>query len=239
MRKKILTVLLAGMMAMSTLAACGDAEETTDVKTTAESSADATSAEEDESSDMCPDETFETLQDNYATMVDCYNEVKDLYESDEIAADEDIENLMNEAADVINEMGEISQDSITEKDAEDLNGAMVDILEGLSAAVDAMDTTADVETADASGDVCSDDTFATLQDNYATLVNVYNVVYDAYMSDEIEQDDDIESALLQTADVMEEMGDISQDTITEADAESLNDSMLTLLQVLDAVVDAM
>ena len=52
MRKKILTVLLAGMMAMSTLAACGDAEETTDVKTTAESSADATSAEEDESSDM-------------------------------------------------------------------------------------------------------------------------------------------------------------------------------------------
>lgn len=61
-----------------------------------------------------------------------YNEVKDLYESDEIAADEDIENLMNEAADVINEMGEISQDSITEKDAEDLNGAMVDILEGLS-----------------------------------------------------------------------------------------------------------
>ena len=38
---------------------------------------------------------------------------------------------------------------------------------------------------------------------------------------------------------MEEMGDISQDTITEADAESLNDSMLTLLQVLDAVVDAM
>ena len=239
MRKKILTVLLAGMMAMSTLAACGDAEETTDVKTTAESSADATSAEEDESYDMCSDETFETLQDNYATMVDCYNEVKDLYESDEIAADEDIENLMNEAADVINEMGEISQDSITEKDAEDLNGAMVDILEGLSAAVDAMDTTADVETADASGDVCSDDTFATLQDNYATLVNVYNVVYDAYMSDEIEQDDDIESALLQTADVMEEMGDISQDTITEADAESLNDSMLTLLQVLDAVVDAM
>ena len=59
------------------------------------------------------------------------------------------------------------------------------------------------------------------------------------MSDEIEQDDDIESALLQTADVMEEMGDISQDTITEADAESLNDSMVTLLQVLDAVVDAM
>ena len=66
-----------------------------------------------------------------------------------------------------------------------------------------------------------------------------DVVYDAYMSDEIEQNDDIEDALNQTADIINEMGEISQDTITEADAEALNDSMLTLLDVLDAVVDAM
>ena len=59
------------------------------------------------------------------------------------------------------------------------------------------------------------------------------------MSDEIEQNDDIEDALNQTADIINEMGEISQDTITEADAEALNDSMLTLLDVLDAVVDAM
>lgn len=41
-------------------------------------------------------------------MVDAYNQVKDLYESDEIAGDAEIEDLMNQAADVINEMGEIS-----------------------------------------------------------------------------------------------------------------------------------
>jgi ABC-type transport system substrate-binding protein len=101
--------------------------------------------------------------------------------------------------------------------------------------------TADVETTEdaASDEACSDETFATLQDNYATLTDVYNTVYDAYMSDEIEQNDEIENALAQTADIMNEMGEISQDAITELDAETLNDTMLTLLDVLDAVVDAM
>ena len=47
-------------------------------------------------------------------MVEAYNAVKDLYESDEIEADDSIEDVMNQAADVINEMGEISQDTITE-----------------------------------------------------------------------------------------------------------------------------
>ena len=170
-------------------------------------------------------------------MVDAYNQVKDLYESDEIAGDAEIEDLMNEAADVINEMGEISQDAITEADAETLNGAILDILGGLSGIVDAMEVTADGEsTAD---EACSDETFAALQDNYATLTDVYNTVYDAYMSDEIEKNDEIENALAQTADIMNEMGEISQDMITELDAETLNDTMLTLLDVLDAVVDAM
>lgn len=101
--------------------------------------------------------------------------------------------------------------------------------------------TADVETTEdaASDEACSDETFAALQDNYATLTDVYNTVYDAYMSDEIEQNDEIENALAQTADIINEMGEISQDTITELDAETLNDTMLTLLDVLDAVVDAM
>ena len=195
------------------------------------------SAEDAASDEACSDETFATLQDNYAVMVDAYNQVKDLYESDEIAGDAEIEDLMNQAADVINEMGEISQDTITEADAETLNGAMMDILDGLSGIVDAMEVNGDGEsTAD---EACSDETFAALQDNYATLTDVYNTVYDAYMSDEIEQNDEIENALAQTADIINEMGEISQDTITELDAETLNDTMLTLLDVLDAVVDAM
>ena len=215
MKKKILAVVLAGVMAMSMLTACGGSAETAETTETA----DVETTEDAASDEACSDETFATLQDNYAVMVDAYNQVKDLYESDEIAGDAEIEDLMNQAADVINEMGEISQDAITEADAETLevNG------DGESTADEA----------------CSDETFAALQDNYATLTDVYNTVYDAYMSDEIEQNDEIENALAQTADIMNEMGEISQDAITELDAETLNDTMLTLLDVLDAVVDAM
>ena len=225
MKKKILAVVLAGVMAMSMLTACGGSAETAETTETA----DVETTEDAASDEACSDETFATLQDNYAVMVDAYNQVKDLYESDEIAGDAEIEDLMNQAADVINEMGEISQDTITEADAETLNG--------LSGIVDAMEVNGDGEsTAD---EACSDETFAALQDNYATLTDVYNTVYDAYMSDEIEQNDEIENALAQTADIMNEMGEISQDAITELDAETLNDTMLTLLDVLDAVVDAM
>ena len=233
MKKKILAVVLAGVMAMSMLTACGGSAETAETTETA----DVETTEDAASDEAGSDETFATLQDNYAVMVDAYNQVKDLYESDEIAGDAEIEDLMNQAADVINEMGEISQDTITEADAETLNGAMMDILDGLSGIVDAMEVNGDGEsTAD---EACSDETFAALQDNYATLTDVYNTVYDAYMSDEIEQNDEIENALAQTADIMNEMGEISQDAITELDAETLNDTMLTLLDVLDAVVDAM
>ena len=96
----------------------------------------------------------------------------------------------------------------------------------------------DAADADVSGDSCSDETFSALQDNYAALVEAYNAVADLYNSDEVEGDADVESALNQTADIMNEMGEITQDTITEADAESLNDSMLTLCEVLSAAVDS-
>ena len=222
---------------MSMLTACGGGSEETSTDTSAEEVVEEDTAEDSAADGMCSDETFSALQDNYASMVEAYNAVKDLYESDEIAGDAEIEDLMNQAADVINEMGEISQDAITEADAETLNGVMLDILDGLSGIVDAMEVVGDGEsTAD---EACSDETFAALQENYATLTDVYNTVYDAYMSDEIEQNDEIENALAQTADIMNEMGEISQDAITELDAETLNDTMLTLLDVLDAVVDAM
>ena len=240
MKKKLLAVLLTGAMVMSMLTACGGGSEetTTDVATedVAEDSADA-STDDSADGEMCSDETFSALQDNYASMVEAYNAVKDLYESDEIEADAAIEDVMNQAADVINQMGEISQDSITEADADTLNSTMLDILDGLSLTVDGMTEAGGAS--DAASEACSDETFAALQENFATLSEVYTTVSDAYMSDEVEQNDDIEAALTETQDIMTQMGEISQDTITEEDAEVLNDAMLSLLDVLDAVVDAM
>ncbi len=238
MKKKLLAVLLTGAMVMSMLTACGGGSEETSTDTAAEEVVEEEDTAEDSAADgMCSDETFSALQDNYASMVEAYNAVKDLYESDEIEADDSIEDVMNQAADVINEMGEISQDTITEEDAETLNSAMLDILDALSLLVDGMTETD--ASADAASEGCSDESFATLQDNFAALSEAYDAVSDAYMSDEVEQNDDIEAALNETQDIMTQMGEISQDTITEEDAEVLNDSILALLEVLDSVVDAM
>ena len=107
MKKKLLAVLLTGAMVMSMLTACGGGSEETSTDTAAEEVAEDT-AEDSAADGMCSDETFSALQDNYASMVEAYNAVKDLYESDEIEADDSIEDVMNQAADVINEMGEIS-----------------------------------------------------------------------------------------------------------------------------------
>lgn len=233
MKKKLLAVLLTGAMVMSMLTACGGGSEETAADTATEDVAE----EEATDGEMCSDETFSALQDNYASMVEAYNAVKDLYESDEIEGDAAIEDVMNEAADVINQMGEITQDTITEEDADTLNSAMLDILDALSNLVDGMTVAEDGS--DASAESCSDETFSALQDNYASLVEAYDAVYEAYQSDEVEQNDEIESALSQTQEVMDQMGEITQDTITEEDAYTLNDAILTLLDVLGSIVDAM
>ena len=132
MKKRLLAVLLTGVMAMSMLTACGGSDETTTGAATEDVAAASTDGE------MCSDETFSALQDSYAAMTEAYNAVKELYENDAIAADAAIEDVMNQAADVINQMGEISQDSITEEDAVVLNDAMLSLLEVLGAVVDAM-----------------------------------------------------------------------------------------------------
>ncbi|MDO5575178.1 MAG: hypothetical protein Q4G60_14500 [bacterium] len=230
MKKKILAVVLTAAMSAMVLTACGGdkAAEAPVEEAAVEETADAGSDE------MVSDETFATLQDNYATMTEAYNSVADLYSSDEVAADADIEATMNQAADVINQMGEITQDTLTEADAEQLNSAMVDILDGLSMIVDGMSA------ADAGSDeMVSDETFATLQDNYAATVEAYNAVAELYSADEIAADADIEATMTQAADVINQMGEITQDTLTEADAEQLNSAMGDILDGLSMIVDGM
>ena len=73
---------------MSMLTACGGGSEETSTDTAAEEVVEEEDTAEDSAADgMCSDETFSALQDNYASMVEAYNAVKDLYESDEIEAE--------------------------------------------------------------------------------------------------------------------------------------------------------
>ena len=53
------------------------------------------------------------------------------YNSGEIAKDEDFEKLMNQAADILEEIRNISRDELTEESAAEVNDTMMLILEGL------------------------------------------------------------------------------------------------------------
>lgn len=244
MKKKILSTILAVTTAVSLLTACGadnsrettsSAETTAPVETSAPAKEEAPveEAEPEADAQMVSDETFAELQENFQLMSDCYDAVLDLYSSDEIAANADIEEAMIMAAEVIDEMGEITQDSITEEDAETLNQAMLDILNGLSDLVDGM------EIADgAQGEMVSDETFAILQENYQSLTEVYNAVAEAYNSDEVEANAEIENLMTEAAAVLEEMGNVEQSSLTEADAEEFNEAMFSMLEGLQEIANA-
>lgn len=259
MKKKFLSVMLVAVMTATLLTACGGdkkaetAAPAKDAKTEEAAPADskkedeapakeqAADSEEDttETEGMVSDETFSILQDNYALMVESYNAVAEAYNSDEIAADPELEEAMGLAADVIEQMGEITQDSITEEDAVALNDSIGEILEALSDVANGMAAEATAGDASAEGDMVSDETFADLQEKYSVLAEVYNAVAEAYNSDEIAADADIENAMNQAYEIIEQMGEITQDSITEEDAEDLVGAMGEIISVLEAVVNAM
>lgn len=155
MKRKLVTVLLVGVMALLSLTACGEetkepatatadvAKETKEPATaTADVAEEKTDVAEDEGTadgEMVSDKTFTELQDNFALLVETYDAVAELYNSEEIAANPEIEKVMKQAEDVIAQMGEISQDTITEEDAVALNDSMVTLVEALGMIVEGME----------------------------------------------------------------------------------------------------
>lgn len=239
MKRKLAAIVLSAVMVMGTLTGCGGSSEPAEaaVEETAEETTEDAAEDTAEAADgMVTDETWATLQDNYAAMVDAYNAVVELYNSDEVAADADIEDVLTQAEDVINQMGDIDQTQVAEADAETLNGAMMDILDALSLLVDGMDA---AEGTTGSDEVVSDETWATLQENYSAMTDAYNAVVELYNSDDVAADADVEDALKEAEAIITEMGDIDQTQVTEADAETLNGAMENILDGLNTVVDNM
>lgn len=85
------------------------------------------------------DKDWNTLQNNYSLMANAYNEVANLYNSDQIKANKDIEAAMTQAANLIEEMGQIERASLSASDEQTLNEAMLNTLEALEKFVDAME----------------------------------------------------------------------------------------------------
>ena len=230
MKKRVLAVLLASVLSCAMLTACGD--DAADTAAAVEESAEAAAEEVAEASSEF---TFEDLQENYAAMTEAYDAVEKLYMDDSIEQSDDVEELLTEAKDVISQMGELTEaDFANESELLDMNNSILDILNALDKIIDMMDTTEG-----AAGSV-SEGAFADLQENYATLVETYNLVEDAYMNDAIAQDDTVEELLTEAKGIIDEMGELSEsDFASDDDINAMNTSILQIMEGLDGVVDLM
>lgn len=235
--KKLLALIVCGTMVLS-MTACGGSKETpaaqNDVSVQAEAdTVEDAEAEETGAKEMCSDETFASLQEVFGLLTDLHNQTVDLYSEDQIAADADLEDALNQSADAINQMCELTQENISEDDALVLLNAMETLADALYAADEAMMGEVTESTP------CSDETFAVLQSNYQLLVEAYNAVSDAYMSDEIEQSDEVEANLNQAKELIESLGEVDQASLAEEDAESTIDAMSAINDYLAAILEAM
>ena len=124
MKKKFMALVVAGVMSAAMLAGCGG---------NAEAPAAGTEAASGEL-------TFADLQSNYALLQDAYQQVEDLYMNDGIAQSDDIEALLAEAKDVIDQMGEITEDQLpSQADMKSINDSMVSLVDSLGKIVDGME----------------------------------------------------------------------------------------------------
>ena len=144
MKKKLLTMMLACMLVVSLLAGCGSKEESAAAEPAqeAEEAPAPEAAEAEPAAETSSGLTFQDLQNNYATLVDLYNQVEELYMNDQIAQDDNIESLLSEAKGLIDQMGEATEEDFSsEQDLQDMNDAMVTMAESLGKIVDGMTVT--------------------------------------------------------------------------------------------------
>lgn len=151
MRKKLLVLFAAGVMATSLLAGCSCSSSTTSnengTTTTTQktdSNGTTTTTTTTTTTSKTPvkpqgDLTFADLQTNYSILVDCYNEVEKLYMDKQIQQDDQVENLLAESKKVIEEMGQLQEsDFKSQEDYQKMNDSMVTMIEALGKIVDSM-----------------------------------------------------------------------------------------------------
>lgn len=144
MKKKLAVIVMAGALSASMLCACGSeaqsekAAETVETvaETTEEAAAEteetgtkvefeeleketpeAADGEEVDKAMMVDDETFADLQESYGIVLDMYNEVVDLYNMDEVAADPYVEKSLTNIKKTLTTIGDKSQGSMSMQDA--------------------------------------------------------------------------------------------------------------------------
>ena len=128
MKKKILIMA----MSVTALAGCGSDADTSSDTTT--SNVTTTSDDTTSSDTVIDDETFAQLQDIYSNLVKLHTTVADAVNDGTIEADAETVDLLNQAADVIKEIGDIEQTDFTDEDeALQLVDSMSKMADGLAA----------------------------------------------------------------------------------------------------------
>lgn len=119
-------------MSVTALAGCGSDADTSSDTTT--SNVTTTSDNTTSSDTVIDDETFAQLQDIYSNLVELHTTVADAVNDGTIEADAETVDLLNQAADVIKEIGDIEQTDFTDEDeALQLVDSMSKIADGLAA----------------------------------------------------------------------------------------------------------
>lgn len=246
MKKRVLALLMCAMISANLLAGCGSGDEPVAAApqetVTEEVKEEKAEVEETKaaSDDMCSDEDFAALQDAYAAIAEEYNAVVDYYtNNDDIPQDDDVESLLAQAKEYMDMVGEINQNELTTPDAEELAESMLMVAEGLAQGAEALGIMADAgSAAAAASEAVSAESFAALQEAYGYLVEEYDMIVDEYNNnDSIPQNSDLESYLADAKDLIEQMGEIDQSEITEADAEDVAEAMTTVANSLAEVAE--
>ena len=113
MKKKILIMAMIAAMSVTALAGCGSDADTSSDTTT--SNVTTTSDDTTSSDTVIDDETFAQLQDIYSNLVKLHTTVADAVNDGTIEADAETVDLLNQAADVIKEIGDIEQTDFTDE----------------------------------------------------------------------------------------------------------------------------
>ena len=230
--KKIAVMILTCVLTASVLCACGSETQETGAVTL-----EKTEPKEDggdvAEADRVDDENFEKLQNAYEEVLNLYNTVVDFYNQDYVEADESVEDTLNGIEKTLNSIGERDRGSMTMEEALKL----MNILDGH---VDTLDKCIDkLQSVDAGDAQVDDETFAILQDNYNELLDLHNMIIDAYNSGQLKQSEDVSKTLDDIADLINMIGEVERDGLTMNDVLDYQDYMLQAAETLNKLLEYM
>lgn len=146
MKKKLIAMLLAVTLGASMLTACGGGDAKAEkkeepAKESVQAADEAKDAEVEEETEEVAEEvaeetveeaaeeevSFEDLQELYASLADNYNAITELYLNENVQQDDDVEEVLNKAKEIIEMMGEATEDDFPD------NASRVKMVEAMMA----------------------------------------------------------------------------------------------------------